>query len=157
MATGGSAKKVRRLMREHDLQPRRRRRYVATTDSDHDAPIFPNLAPDVVVTGPNQRWVPDITYIAIAAGFVYLAAILDAWSRRVVGYAISRSIDARLALAALRAPFLSAGRRRAASTIPIEARSMLRKLTASSLPSMDWSDRWDGGAIHTTTPRPRAS
>ena len=98
-----NSKKVRRLMREHDLQPRRRRRYAATTDSDHDAPIFPNLAPDVVVTGPNQLWVADITYIAIAAGFVYLAAILDAWSRRVVGYAISRSIDARLALAALKA------------------------------------------------------
>ena len=90
-------------MREHDLQPRRRRRYIATTDSDHDAPIFPNLAPDVVVTGPNQLWVADITYIAITTGFVYLAAILDAWSRRVVGYAISRSIDARLALAALKA------------------------------------------------------
>src|SRR5260370_22372846 len=90
-------------MREQDLQPKRRRRYVTTTDSDHDAPIFPNLASDVVITGPNQLWVADITYIAIAAGFVYLAAILDAWSRRVVGYAISRSIDARLALAALKA------------------------------------------------------
>ena len=53
--------------------------------------------------GPNQLWVADITYVAIATGFVYLAAILDAWSRRVVGYAISRSIDARLAVAALKA------------------------------------------------------
>jgi transposase InsO family protein len=53
--------------------------------------------------GPNQLWVADITYVAIAIGFVYLAAILDAWSRRVVGYAISRSIDARLAVAALNA------------------------------------------------------
>jgi hypothetical protein len=53
--------------------------------------------------GPNPLWVADITYIAITGGFVYLAAILDAWSRRVVGYAISRSIDARLALAALKA------------------------------------------------------
>ena len=52
--------------------------------------------------GPNQLWVADITYIAIAVGFVYLAAILDAWSRRVVGYAIGRRVDARLALAALR-------------------------------------------------------
>jgi putative transposase len=98
-----NSKKIRRLMREHDLQPKRRRRYVATTDSDHAAPIFPNLAPDVEVEGPNQLWVADITYIAIATGFVYLAAILDAWSRRVVGYAIGRSIDARLALAALKA------------------------------------------------------
>jgi putative transposase len=95
-------KKIRRLMREHDLQPKRRRRYVATTDSDHDRPIFPDRARDMVVDGPNQLWVADITYIAIATGFVYLAAILDAWSRRVVGYAISRSIDARLAVAALK-------------------------------------------------------
>ena len=98
-----NSKKIRRLMREHDLQPKRRRRFVATTDSDHDNPIFPDLARDKIVDGPNQLWVADITYIAIATGFVYLAAILDAWSRRVVGYAISRSIDARVAVAALKA------------------------------------------------------
>ena len=98
-----NSKKIRRLMREHDLQPKRRRRFVATTNSDHDGPIFPDLARDRIVDGPNQLWVADITYIAIATGFVYLAAILDAWSRRVVGYAISRSIDARVAVAALKA------------------------------------------------------
>ena len=98
-----NGKKIRRLMREHDLQPRVRRRYVATTDSDHDGPIFPNRARDMQLDGPNQLWVSDITYIAITAGFVYVAVILDAWSRRVVGYAIGRSIDARLTLAALRA------------------------------------------------------
>jgi putative transposase len=96
-------KKIRRLMREHDLQPRMRRRFVATTDSNHDGPIFPNRAADRVVNGPNQLWVADITYVAITAGFVYVAVILDAWSRRVVGYAISRSIDARLTVAALKA------------------------------------------------------
>jgi putative transposase len=98
-----NSKKVRRLMREHGLQPKRRRRYVATTDSNHESPIFPDLARGRVVDGPNQVWVADITYIAIATGFVYMAAILDAWSRRVVGYAISRSMDARLAVAALKA------------------------------------------------------
>jgi putative transposase len=96
-------KKVMRLMREHGLTVRPRRRFVATTDSNHDGPIFPNLAKDVEPTGPNELWVADITYIAVAAGFVYLAAVLDAWSRRVVGYAIGRRIDTRLALAALRA------------------------------------------------------
>ena len=96
-------KKIMRLMRENGLSVRPRRRFVATTDSDHDGPIFPNLAKDAVPTGPNELWVADITYIAIGTGFVYLAAILDAWSRRVVGYAISRRVDARLALAALRA------------------------------------------------------
>jgi putative transposase len=98
-----NGKKIRRLMRAHDLQPRRRRRFVATTDSDHNGPIFSDRAQGMVVDGPNQLWVADITYIAIATGFVYLAAILDAWSRRVVGYAISRSIDARLTVAALKA------------------------------------------------------
>ena len=90
-------------MREHDLQPRRRRRHVATTDSDHDQPIYPNRTRDLTIDGPNQLWVADITYVAIVDGFVYVAVILDAWSRRVVGYAISRSIDVRLTLAALNA------------------------------------------------------
>jgi putative transposase len=98
-----NAKKIRRLMREHELNPKRRRRFIATTDSDHNDPIFPNLAKNLNLDGPNQLWVADITYVAITTGFVYLAAILDAWSRRVVGYAISRSIDARLAVAALKA------------------------------------------------------
>ncbi|MER8672067.1 IS3 family transposase [Mesorhizobium sp. M1156] len=96
-------KKVRRLMREHDLQPRIRRRFIATADSDHELPIFPNLAKNVTPNSPNQLWVSDITYVTIAAGFVYVAVILDAWSRKVVGYAIGRSIDARLTVAALKA------------------------------------------------------
>ena len=98
-----NSKKIRRLMREHDLQPRRRRRYVATTDSDHEQPLYPNLTPELVPNGPDQLWVADITYVPIIGSFVYVAVILDAWSRRVVGYAISRSIDARLAIAALNA------------------------------------------------------
>ena len=98
-----NSKKVRRLMREHGLQPKRHKRFVTTTDSNHDGPIFPDLVRNRMVDGPNQVWVADITYIAIAVGFVYMAAILDAWSRRVVGYAISRSMDARLAVAALKA------------------------------------------------------
>ena len=96
-------KKIRRLMREHDLQPRRRRRYVATTASDHDHPIYPNRTRDLTIDGPNQLWVADITYVAIVEGFAYVAVILDAWSRRAIGYAISRSIDVRLTLAALNA------------------------------------------------------
>jgi putative transposase len=98
-----NAKKVRRLMREHALNPKRRRRFIATTDSDHNDPICPNLATSMTLNGPNQLWVADITYVAITNGFVYLAVILDAWSRRVVGYAISRAIDARVAAAALKA------------------------------------------------------
>jgi putative transposase len=100
-------KKVMRLMKENGLTVRLRRRFVVTTNGNHDGPIFANLAKDVSPTGPNQLWVADITYIAIASGFVYLAAILDAWSRRVVGYAIGRRIDARLTLAALEAAIAS--------------------------------------------------
>ena len=94
-------KKLKRLMREHGLNARRRRRYVATTDSDHDQPIFPNRTRDMIVDGPDQLWVADITYVAVAVGFVYVAVIMDAWSRRIIGYAMSRRIDARLTLAAL--------------------------------------------------------
>ena len=94
-----NAKKVRRLMREHALNPKRHRRLIATTDSNHNDPICPNLGTSMTLNGPNQLWVADITYVAITTGFVYLAVILDAWSRRVVGYAISRSIDARVAAA----------------------------------------------------------
>ena len=98
-----NSKKLRRLIRKHGLQPKRRRRYVVTTDSDHAGPFYPDLAKDLVPDRPNQLWVADLTYVAIPSGFVYLAAILDAWSRKVVGYAISRSMDARIAVAALKA------------------------------------------------------
>jgi putative transposase len=95
-------KKLRRMMREHDLQPKQRRRYVVTTDSNHASPILKNLTKGLVLKRPNQLWIADLTYVAIPGGFVYLAAILDAWSRKVVGYAISRSMDARIAIAALK-------------------------------------------------------
>lgn len=112
-----NARKVRRLMREHDLHPRRRRRrFVRTTDSDHDGPIHPFVANDFEVHGPDQLWGEadkrafqwkdrppnDLTYVAIAPGFAYVALIMDAWSRRVIGYAIGRRIDARRAVEALR-------------------------------------------------------
>ena len=83
-----NSKRVRRLMRVHDLQPTRRRRFVATADSDHDRPIFPDRAKGMAVDAPNQLWVADITYIAIAAGFVYLTAILDNWGVDVVLQAV---------------------------------------------------------------------
>ena len=83
-------------------------------------PIFKNLTKDLVVERPNQLWIADLTYVAIPNGFVYLAAILDAWSRRVVGYAISRSMDARLTVAALeKPPSERASRPRTASIIRI--------------------------------------
>jgi putative transposase len=100
-------KRIRRLMREHGLQPKRRRRFVATTDSNHDGPIFSDHAKDLVLTGRDQLWVADLTYVVIPGGFAYVAIILDAWSRRVVGYAIGRSIDTRLTAAAPKAAIAS--------------------------------------------------
>ena len=90
-------------MRQYELQPRRRKRFACTTDSAHNLAVFPNLAQGLMPDGPNQLWVGDMTYIAVITGFVYVALLVDAWSRRVVGYAIARSIDTRLAAAALEA------------------------------------------------------
>jgi putative transposase len=89
-------------MRTKGMGIKPRRRHVRTTDSRHDSPIFPNLYQNVIPAELNRVWVGDFTYIRIASGFCYLAAILDACSRKVVGYAISCTIDTPLALAALR-------------------------------------------------------
>jgi putative transposase len=95
-------KRVLRLMRESDLLCQVKRRRVRTTDSEHRFPRYLNLVKGMVVTRLNQVWVADITYIRIWTGFVYLAAILDACSRRVIGYAVSTKIDTTLTLEALR-------------------------------------------------------
>jgi len=94
-------KRVVRLMRDDNLLAIRSRRYVITTDSQHELEVYVNLAKRMKVTGTNQLWVADLTYIRLQKEFVYLAAILDAWSRRVVGWALDRSLAARLAMAAL--------------------------------------------------------
>lgn len=78
-------KKIRRLMRQHSLQPLMRRRFTTTTDSDQDQPIFPNLAARAVPDGSDQLWVSDITYVTIIGGLAYVAVVLDAWSRRATG------------------------------------------------------------------------
>jgi putative transposase len=101
-------KKVLRLMRENDLLCQTRRKWVRTTDSDHPYPVYPNLTRDLEVTRLNQVWLADLTYIRILTCFIYLAAILDACSRRVVGYAISTRMDTALTLQALR---MAIGRR----------------------------------------------
>ena len=96
-------KRIARIMREEALTPRRIKRFLVTTDSNHALPVFPNLARNFTPTGPDQLWVADITYIRLKAAFVFLAVLLDVWSRRVVGYAVSRFLDVRLTLAALEA------------------------------------------------------
>lgn len=95
-------KVVLRLLREDNLLCRPPRAWVATTDSNHHFPTFPNLARSMVVTGLNQLWVGDITYIRLRQEFIYLAILLDAFSRRCLGWALARYLDARLSLAALK-------------------------------------------------------
>jgi putative transposase len=95
-------KKVLRLMRESDLLCRVKRGKVKTTDSRHRFPRHPNLFKGVSVRRLNQVWLSDITYIRIRTGFVYLAAILDAYSRKVLGYAVSTALDTALTIQALK-------------------------------------------------------
>lgn len=95
-------KRVLRILREDNLLCLRRQRFkIATTDSNHGLAVYPNLAREMVLTACDQLWVSDITYIRLHGEFVYLAVVLDAFSRRVIGWALSRRIDAALTLAAL--------------------------------------------------------
>ena len=96
-------KRVARIMRERGLSVKPRPRAVRASDGGRRDAVCPNLARHFVPRGPNELWVGDISYIRTRTVFVFLAAVLDAWSRRVVGYAVSRQIDTRLTLAALRA------------------------------------------------------
>jgi len=95
-------KRVLRLLRVDNLLCVRRRKFVVTTDSNHDRRIYPNLARDLVLTGLNQLWIADLTYIRLLEEFVFLAAILDAFSRRVIGWALDRTLEDELTLTALR-------------------------------------------------------
>jgi transposase InsO family protein len=95
-------KRVLRLMRADNLLCLRKRRFVHTTNSDHRLPIYPNLVPELRVTKCDQLWVSDITYIRLGREFIYLAVVLDAFSRRVIGWALERSLETELALGALR-------------------------------------------------------
>jgi putative transposase len=94
-------KRVLRLMREDNLLAVQPRSYVVTTDSNHDCQVYLNLAARMKVTGVNQLWVADITYIRLRREFVYLAVILDAYSRKVVGWELGRNMKAELCLSAL--------------------------------------------------------
>lgn len=95
-------KRVHRIMREDNLLCLRRRKFVSTTDSNHNRPVYPNLAGDMKLTSTDQLWVADITYIRLETEFVYLAVVLDAHSRRVIGWSLDRTMEADLPLTALR-------------------------------------------------------
>jgi transposase InsO family protein len=95
-------KRVYRLMREDNLLCIRKRKFVVTTDSNHTRRIYPNLAEGLILTAPDQLWRADITYIRLRDEFVFLAVILDAYSRRVIGWALDRTMEDELTLTALR-------------------------------------------------------
>ena len=94
-------KKVLKMMQDMGIQGRIKRKYITTTNSKHNNKIYSNLIKDKEITGINQVWCADITYIRILNGFVYLAAIIDIYSRKIVGYAIGKTLSPKLAIAAL--------------------------------------------------------
>lgn len=95
-------KRVLRVMQEESLICKVKKKWITTTDSKHKYPVYPNLLKEAKITGVNQAWVSDITYIRILTAFVYLAVMLDLFSRKVIGWAISLRIDTELTRAALR-------------------------------------------------------
>ena len=97
-----NAKRVRRLLKQDNLLCLRKRKFVVTTDSNHTRRVYPNLAGEMTLTGLEQLWVADITYVRLREEFVFLAVILDADSRRVIGWALDRTLEDELTLAALR-------------------------------------------------------
>jgi len=94
-------KRLQRLMREDNLLCVAKRKFVVTTDSEHPLPVYPNLPPKMKLTGINQLWIADITYIRLEEEFVYLAVILDAFSRRVIGWSLDATMAESLTVAAL--------------------------------------------------------
>ena len=95
-------KRVQRIMREDNLLCLRRKKFIRTTDSEHGLAVYPNLVPTLDISALNQLWVADITYLRLWREFVYLAVVLDAFSRRVIGWSLGRTLEAQLPLAALR-------------------------------------------------------
>ena len=93
--------RLRRIMKDNNLQAKIKKKFFVTTQSDHGEYIYPNLLPEMGVDNINQLWVSDITYIRISNGFVFLAVIMDLYSRKIIGWSISKNIDQELTLSAL--------------------------------------------------------
>ena len=95
-------KRVYRLMRKDNLLCVRKRKFVVTTDSNHGRKVYPNLAAEMTLSGINQLWIADITYVRLEEEFIFVAVVLDAYSRRVIGWALERNMEDQLSLTALR-------------------------------------------------------
>jgi hypothetical protein len=153
-------KRVLRLMREDNLLCVRKRKFALTTDSNHFWPVYPNLAAALLVEGTNQLWVADITYIRLVEQFVYLAVILDAYSRKVIGWELDDTLEARLAVAALQRA-LNAARRWGWCIIPtfptgysLAGCSPAEPAAASPVSASIGEDRGIGNAVAANGHRP---
>ena len=145
-------KRVYRILREDNLLCVRKRKFVVTTDSNHGRKIYPNLAREMVLTGVDQLWRADITYIRLQDEFVYLAVILDAYSRRVIGWALDRTLEDELTLAALQMALSHAGwSSRAWFITPIVVRSMPAATTRICSKTTASTSACRAKAIHGTT------
>ena len=149
-----NGKRVRRLMAEMGLKgkaPVRRRR---TTDSRHDFPRYPNLVERLEVTRPDQVWVADITYVKLREEFVYLAVLMDVFTRRVRGWELGRSLDQGLTLAALRRAMRGADGPR--STTPTRGCSTPPRRIPTCWPGAAWRSAWRPSASRRRTGTPSA-
>jgi putative transposase len=150
-------KRVARLMRAAGVRGVSRRKGVPTTTRDLEARPAPDLVQRAFhVDGPDRLWVADITYVPTGAGFLYLSVVLDAWSRRVIGWAMATHLRTELVLAALDMALRSA-RRTALSIIPITGASTLRSPTGSDARASASGRRWGRSATRTTMPCVKAS
>ena len=152
-------KRVLRIMREESLLCQLERRFMPTTDSAHSFSRYPNLIKDIEVDGLDRVWISDITYIRVPTIFCYLAVVLDAYSRRCVGWCLSRSIDTRLTCSALEMALAARPDRcgadppqRSGGAVRLEIEYVERLEQAAARISMA-----SVGNPYERTPRPRAS
>lgn len=148
-----NAKKVQRLMREDNLLAQRKTPFLKPpAERPSGFLVVPNLVRGLVLSAPDQIWVADITYVHLAKTFAYLAVILDAFSRKAVGWAFEDTLDASLAIAALEKAIAARG-----PIIPIAACNTLPSLIARGLPIATSRSASAGRATPSTTPKPKAS
>jgi hypothetical protein len=169
-------KRIARLMAEDNLLALRRRRFVVTTDSRHNLRVYFNLAARLELSSIDQLWVADITYLRLAEEFLYLAVVLDAFSRKVVGWALGERLDAGLAVAALRKALEQ--RRPASGLVPLRPGRAVRRARVRQPAAGKWhrpqheptrqplrqrplrelhENSQTGGDLHPAVPRPRRS
>ena len=144
-------RKLRQIIVKFELQVKPKKRYVNTTMSDRDLLRYPNLIDEMTIDGPNQVWASDITYIRIENGFVYLAVIIDLFSRKIVGWQISKRIDAKLTVDALKVAIARRIQAAESSIVPTKAANIYLTTTQACCLITTYISRARQKVIHTTT------